>query len=407
MPVPSAIRADDSPRVMAAAGRETGMREPETLTDAELCLYLAPGIGPRTLRKLRAHFPADVVIIEASERELTEVPGVGKKTADSIRRAIGSVDPDAERRAMREREVRLIAEGDDDYPPLLAATPDPPPALWIQGNIEALSPLSLAIVGSRQCSPYGREQAGRFASLIAGAGLTIVSGGALGIDAEAHRGALRIEGGRTVAVMGCGLSHIYPPHHKSLFARIVDSGGALVSEYPMDAAPRAEHFPRRNRIISGLSLGVLIIEAGVGSGALITGRIAAEDHGREVMALPGRVDSPASAGSLALIRSGGAALVVNHADVLSQLDGCSQLVRGAVERAGAEHAEKRASLFEGMLTEGQRAIMEYVTEQNSPVPVDMLAVKLDRPLSEIMADLTLLELHGRVRRDHHGVRSAK
>lgn len=378
-------------------------REPQTISDAVLRLLLVPGIGPATMRKLTAAFGSPEQVIAAAINDLGQVDGIGRTTAESLRRGMDEADTDAERVQMTEHSAALVVHGDEDYPSLLAAIPDPPPALWIRGALDGKADrLALAIVGSRQCTAYGREQAGRFAALLAQCGLTIVSGGARGVDGEAHRGALRV-GGRTIAVMACGLARCYPPEHADLFARIVESGGALVSEHPMAVEPRDRHFPARNRIISGLSLGVLVIEAALRSGALITARTAAEDHGREVMALPGRVDSPASAGCLKAIREGWAALVVDHADVLQQLDASSQLVRGALAAGGHGDAATTSTLFDGNLSDGQRAIVEVLASTDQPLVVDVLAARTQLPLSQIQTDLTLLQIRGRVRKDHRGV----
>ncbi len=377
-------------------------REPRDIADATLRVLLARGVGPATLSKLRTRFESDEKIVGAPAARLSDLEGIGPDTAEAIRRAIDQGDPEAERAAMADAGVRMILLGDDDYPALLAAIPRAPAALWVRGRLEPGDRLSIAMVGSRRCTAYGREQAGRFAALLAESGLTIVSGGALGIDGEAHRGALRV-GGRTIVVLGCGLGRCYPPQHEELFERVVESGSAIVSPYRMAAEPRAEHFPPRNRIISGLSLGVLVIEAATRSGALITARLAAEEHGREVMAVPGRVDSPASAGCLAALREGWAALVVNHADVLNQLDASSHLVRGALEAAGHTDAATAATLFDETLTESQRAILETLSDSGRVVLVDQLAARTQFPLSRIMADLTLLQIRGRIERDHHGV----
>lgn len=377
-------------------------RQPQDVSDATLRLLLADGIGPATLRKLRARFEgSDEAAVNASLAQLTELDGVGRETAEALRRAIEAARPDLERVAMAERGVRIILQGDADYPPLLASIADAPSALWIRGELKESDRLALAIVGSRKCSAYGREQAGRFGALLAQCGLTIVSGGALGIDGEAHRGALRA-GGRTIVVAGCGLAHSYPPEHESLFNSIVESGGALLSELPMETPPNAGNFPRRNRIISGMSVGVLVIEAALRSGALITARLAAEDHHREVMALPGRVDSPASAGCLKAIREGWAALVASHADVLQQLDASDQLVRGALEAAGHPDAGRTATLFDGKLSPGQEAIVSALIEANDALLVDQLAARTQLPLSQIMADLTLLQIRGRIAKDWSG-----
>lgn len=377
-------------------------RDGKDIEDATLSLLMAPGIGPATLRKLRQRFGADAAVLSASARQLAEIEGVGAATAGAIRRGLEEADPRAEREAMTAGGVKLILREDADYPPLLGAIDGPPEGLWIRGRLEEADHLALAIVGSRRCTSYGREQAGRFAALLAQSGLTIVSGGALGIDGESHRGALRV-GGRTIAVLGCGLGVCYPQEHADLFARIVASGGAMLSEHPMNAAPLATNFPRRNRIISGLSLGVLVIEAAARSGALITARLAAEEHGREVMALPGRVDSPASAGCLKLLRDGAAGLVTDHADVLTQLDASGHLLRGALESAGLTGATESSTLFDATLTEGQEAVVRALADAQGPLSPDQLAARTQRPMSELMADLTLLQIRGRIRRDHRGV----
>lgn len=365
-------------------------------------LMLAGGIGPVTLRKLRERFGDDDRILGASVDELDSIKGIGRDTAEAIRRQFDAADPAAERRVMEEFGTRIILHGDADYPAMLAAINDPPLALWIRGSFSTDDRLSIAIVGSRKCTAYGREQSSRFASLLAQSGLTIVSGGALGVDGEAHRGALRA-GGRTIAVLGCGLAVCYPDQHRELFERIVSSdAGALISEWPMHTPPSAGNFPRRNRIISGLSLGVLVIEAALRSGALITARLAAEDHNREVMALPGRVDSPASAGCLKAIREGWAALVTNHADVLAQLDAASQSVRGALEAAGHDGAASAVTLFDANLTAGQRVIVDALTDAGDALLIDQLAARTQLPMSQIMADLTLLQIRGLVARNFDG-----
>ncbi|MCI0363104.1 MAG: DNA-processing protein DprA [Phycisphaerales bacterium] len=370
--------------------------------DSTFRLLLAEGIGPATLRKLRTRFSNDDQVVSASTDDFAGLDGIGRETAQALRRAIDAAEPDDERTAMLADGTQLILQGDPDYPALLAAIDDAPAALWIRGALHPTDRLSIALVGSRKCSAYGREQAGRFAALLAQAGLTIVSGGALGIDGEAHLGALRVNG-RTIVVAGCGLATNYPPEHESLFSRIVENGGgAIISEFPMSTPPAAGNFPRRNRIISGLSLGVLVIEAALRSGALITARLAAEEHHREVMALPGRVDSPASAGCLKIIKEGWAALVTDHADVLNQLDSSHQLVRGALEAAGHPNASSSATLFDTNLTRGQQTIVEVLTDAGDPLLVDQIAARTQLPLNQIMADLTLLQIRGRVQRDFSG-----
>ncbi len=377
--------------------------KPEDIPDATLRLMLAPRVGAVLIGRLRAHFGSDDAVVAAPASRLADIRGVSRSAAIALRREFDDAEPMRERERMTAGAARLIVRGDDDYPPLLEAIPDPPAALWIRGHLDDADLLAVAIVGARRCTAYGREQAARFSSLLGECGLTIVSGGAVGIDGEAHRAALRV-GARTIAVLGCGLAVTYPPEHRALFARIVDAGGALLSEYPMSMAPLAAHFPHRNRIISGLSVGVVVIEAARRSGALITARRAAEEHGREVMALPGRVDSPASAGCLRAIREGWAALITSHADVLCQLDASNQLVRGALEAAGHVGATRAATLFDTNLTDAQQAIVESLGDADGPVDVDRLAAACALPLSRVLAELTLLEIRGRVKQGRNGFR---
>lgn len=378
-------------------------RSPDQIDDSVLRLALASGIGPVTYRRLISHFGDASSVVGASATDLAHVEGIGPARAARLKEELARTNLEAERAAMKRRNVAMILTGDADYPPLLASIDDPPVALWVRGMLTPEDSVALAIVGSRHCSAYGREQAGRFAGLLAQCGLTIVSGGARGIDAEAHRAALRV-GGRTIAVCGCGLSHDYPPEHGDLFARICDDGGAVISEYPMGVTPRAEHFPRRNRIISGLSLGVLVIEAGRGSGALITARLATERHGREVMALPGRVDSPSAMGCLEAIRDGWAGMVLSHADVLTQLESAGHLVRGAFEASAQAPHDGAATLRELNLTEGQRAIVAALTEAEGPMLTDLLAHAVQMPPAALLSEITILEIRGLVARDQRGVR---
>jgi DNA processing protein len=265
----------------------------------------------------------------ASAAEVARVKGIGTVLCEQIVRGLRDSDAELARELERidRAGVRLVRIGTPAYPSLLASIPGAPPLLLVRGRIDAGTAQTpgpdaypIAIVGSRSCTAYGIEQAERFAGLLAGSGLTIVSGGALGIDTAAHRGAIK-SGGRTIAVLGCGLSRVYPPENAELFDRIVaEERGAIVSELPMTASPDAKNFPARNRIVSGLSLGALVIEAAEGSGALITAKFAAEDHGREVMAVPGRIDSSASRGSNQLIRDNAAHAVLDPADVLGLLE---------------------------------------------------------------------------------------
>ncbi len=382
-----------------------------------LRLTLTPGLGPVLIARLLEAFGGPDRVLAASAGQLEQVKGIGPgKSVQFLRGMKESADlVEAEWELAAKHGVRLVPRADPEYPSLLASVPDPPPLLYVRGTIRPVEPdrYTVAIVGSRACTAYGVEQAERFAGVLAGAGLTIVSGGARGIDSAAHRAALRA-GGRTIAVLGCGLERCYPPENADLFERIVSGGpgadgdrGAIVSELPMGTPPDADNFPARNRIISGLSLGVIVIEAGRGSGALITARLAAEDHNREVMVVPGRVDSAASAGALGLIKQGGAALVTEPGDVLQLLETPArhsfmgshesryagpELLDGTDEQAsGRPPTSKRAV----SMTETQQAI---VSSLDSPRTLDELAQATGLDPAVLRAEVTVLEIQRRVAR---------
>lgn len=288
-------------------------------------LLLAPGIGCVTVNRLLRQFGTSEKILGASATMLQTVPGVNKAHLKAVLEA-AAIDPRPELDLAASRGVQLIAYDDPAFPPALLESADPPFLLYVKGSIQACDASAIGIVGTRQASRYGREQAERFSSGLVRAGYTVISGLARGIDTYAHRGAL-CAGGRTIAVVGCGLEHIYPPENRDLFSEIAATG-AVVSEFPMDVAPTRDTFPRRNRIIAGMSLGVLVVEAPERSGALITAHQALE-LGREVFAIPGRIDQESCSGCHALIR-GGAVLVSELSHILRELrapaESCAELV---------------------------------------------------------------------------------
>lgn len=392
-----------------------------------LQLTLTPGLGPVLIARLLQAFGSPAAVLGASAQELERVRGIGSGKSVLIvrgfREAAASVQAEVE--LADTLGIQLIGRAAAAYPPLLATIPDPPPLLYVRGELRAadLDRYPIAIVGSRACTAYGIEQAERFGGVLAGAGLTIVSGGARGIDTAAHRGALRA-GGRTVAVLGCGLARCYPPENADLFSRIAtgtegggDQGrGAVISELPLQTPPTAENFPGRNRIISGLSLGVVVIEASKRSGSLITARQAAEEHGREVMALPGRVDSPSSEGSHELIKQGGAALVTEPGDVLAILEtparhhfGGSHASRYAdpgrepdplfhprgAEPAGDAPPAHRVPEGAGLLTPPQQSILSALSD---PLTLDELARATGMAPAALRAEVTILEIQRRIGR---------
>ncbi len=356
-----------------------------------LCLAMTPGLGARLSARLIELCGSPEAALRAAPRTLTRVRGVGRITAEQIASGLRR----AETLAREQIELvsatggRIITQADAEYPDLLRTIPDPPQVLFVRGELPP--GYCIAIVGSRRCSAYGIEQAERFASGLAASGLVVVSGGARGIDTAAHRGAARA-GGRTIVVLGCGLAHCYPPENRELFDRLVQTGaGCLVSELPMQTAPSSENFPGRNRIISGLSLGVLVIEAGARSGALITARQALEDHQREVMAVPGRVDQPACEGSNDLIKRGEAAMVTRIGDVLEILETPARYQHEGL------HQDRYAdpSVPELGLDDDRAGLLGLLDGAKS---VDELIVASGLGVERVRAALTMLEIQGRVRR---------
>lgn len=348
---------------------------------ATLRLHLAEGVGAVLFGRICQAFGSVEEAAHASAGQLTKVRGVGAKTAQAIRAVTDDVI-DEELAIASERGVQILTPGHGAYPESLRHTHDPPAVLYVRGELRATDAVAVGVVGSRRCTHYGAEQAGRFGQLLGRAGFTVVSGGARGIDAAAHRGAIAA-GGRTIAVMGCGLSTLYPPENADLFEQIVaDGAGALVSELPMRTAVLSGNFPTRNRIISALSLGVLVVEAARRSGSLITARVAAE-QGREVFALPGRVDSPMSQGTNELIRDG-AVLVQNLADMLEHL--------GEVGESLAEEDTDAALAVPPGLDDRERKLYDVLC--HGPASLDELVRRADVDSGQAASAMTMLVLKG-------------
>jgi DNA processing protein len=335
------------------------------------------GVAPRVLADLlRAfHTPEGVLAASAAQRRAV--------SAAPAARAI-DIAPERERLAqalawLALPDASLVAWDDRDYPPALLEIGDPPPVFYCLGRRDLLARPALAIVGSRNATPQGRSDAKAFAAALSAVGLTIVSGLALGIDAAAHRGALA-HAGSSIAVVGTGLDRVYPARNRDL-AHALAAGGALISEFAPGTPPLRANFPRRNRLISGLARGVLVIEATLSSGSLITARFAGE-QGREVFALPGSIHSPFSKGCHKLIREG-AKLVETAQDILDELR-----LPGAAPAAAAP--------VPGGSAQDDAAIAVLAALGHAPVDVDTLAARCGLGSAAVQASLTLLELDGRV-----------
>ncbi|HUU11730.1 MAG TPA: DNA-processing protein DprA [Phycisphaerae bacterium] len=353
---------------------------------AALRLHLTSGIGPRLYGALVEHFGSAKAAAEAGASALAEVNGISRSGAEAMVGGIRQADAQAELDRARAAGVAVIVRGEPEYPIALTYLFDAPPVLYVKGTLVPGDAQAISIVGMRKCSLYGQDQAERLAGGMARAGFTVVSGLARGIDSAAHRGALAA-GGRTIAVLGNGLATVYPPENKPLAEAVVERG-ALISEFPMAVGPTAENFPRRNRILGALSLGTIVVEAGRRSGALITARLAAE-MGKEVFAVPNRVDAPGAAGVHGLIRDG-ARLVESVADVLEEFPDLG------IEPPPDEDATRQGTLsLKANLSPEEARLMEVL--DGEPAAMDVLASRAGLGAAQASGALTLLELKGLVR----------
>ena len=353
--------------------------------EAAMRLHLVPGIGPVTHGELVRVFGSPEGVLNASPADIRNVPGVGPKLVLQLSLAKESTGVQSQLELCRQNDIQIITRSDSNYPKPLAEIYDPPNLLFCRGELLDIDQVAIAIVGTRHASNYGRAIATRLATGLAMAGFTIVSGLARGIDAAAHRAALAA-GGRTVAVLGGGLLKMYPPEHAQLAKEIEKSGAVLSESLPMQP-PKSGSFPRRNRIVTGLCLGVIVVEAGERSGALISARMAME-QGREVFAVPGRVDSRMSRGCHRLI-SDGAKLVESIDDVLEELGPLANPARIDPETSIRHPAEMKLSDQE---TNVLRAIGTEKTEFDAVVVVTGL------PPARVLATISVLEVRRLVRR---------
>lgn len=361
--------------------------ETDRLCD-EVLLSLVEGVGSLTITRLLECFGTAKDILGAKRELLLTVPGIGDKTADQILSVRSRHDPEKLIERCRQEGIAILTRDDPRYPRSLLEIADPPFILYAMGERLPQDDLAVAVVGTRGCSLYGRRQTETLVRGLTCAGVTIVSGLALGIDGVAHEAALRA-GGRTIAVLGSGLLNIYPACHKQLAERIAKQG-VLYSEFPPLTTPIAGNFPRRNRIVSGLTLGVLVVETARRGGSLITARLAMEQN-REVFAVPGPIDSESSRGCHLLIKDG-AKLVETPGDILDELGPlpCQPQadVSSAPEDQTTPSSQRRAA--ELSLDDSHQKILSLIT--TTPVLIDDIISQSEMSASKVMMILGALEL---------------
>ena len=362
-----------------------------TEIDALITLNAVPGAGNANIRKLLEYYGSATKALSLTENDLAADQVVSAKLAAAIARFPKEQFLAKERALIAEHGVRVLTSNDEEYPASLRAIADSPIVLYVKGRLPENLSLSLAVVGSRGASLYGNSIAEQWSARLAEVGFTIVSGMARGIDTAAHTGALKAHG-RTVAVLGCGFTHIYPPENKKLSDRIAVHG-AIVSEFAMETLPMPYNFPRRNRIISGLSLGVVVVEAAAKSGALITADFALE-QGREVYAVPGKVDSPTSKGVHGLIKQG-AKLVSCVEDILEDIHPqLLQEAHGNVVPTGTTGTPGTPTIKEPVVVESlsvsEQRVYGFISDR--PIHIDQLIDRCGTDALRVTVVLSCLEL---------------
>lgn len=344
-------------------------------------------LGTARFQKLESYFGDLAAAWQAAPAAL-RAAGLDERTAQAVAAARSRIDPDAEMARLEQAGVRVLTWHDAEYPPRLRSIDSRPPLLYIQGRLLPGDAQSVAVVGTRNPTAYGREAAAALSGELAGSGIPIVSGLALGIDAIAHRAALS-HGGRTIAVVANGLDVAYPPANADLYRRIAEQG-AVMSEYPLGVRPDPRNFPRRNRLISGMSMGTLVVEADESSGARWTVYHALE-QGREVFCVPGSIFSPASRLPNRLIQEG-AKLALRHTDILTELNLSAAARQVEMELPAAPPPSEPAP---GPELDGAAALLHYI--HHEPVHIDELRREVGWPAAEVSSLLTMLELQGRVK----------
>ncbi len=349
-----------------------------------LRLNMIAGIGTITFRTLIEQFGSAKRILDTKKSKLESTPGIGPKIAERIANASKEIDVDREIKLAEKNSVKIVPFSSKQYPPNLKAIYDPPLILYMKGTIEKEDTIAIAIVGSRKCSYYGQSQAAKLARQLAQVGFSVVSGMARGIDTKAHLGAMNGKG-RTIAVLGCGLSTVYPRENRELMEKIA-SQGVVISELPMNTPPNSRNFPPRNRIISGLSLGVLVIESTLMSGSLITTRWALE-QGKEVFAVPGNIDNNYSKGTNKLIKDG-AKLVEEINDIIEELGPLAE----ALNINDNKRVEDMRSLT---LNTQENKIFSLLS--STPKNIDEITIQSGIPVSNVTSILLILEVRNLVK----------
>jgi DNA processing protein len=347
-------------------------------TEACIALNMLPTVGPVRLRKLLEVFKEPQQILGAKRSELRKVEGIGSEVADQIASWESIVDLAAELVRIRDFGATVITQESPSYPKSLREIHAPPIVLYLWGDLNERDHHAIGIIGARRTTHYGTESAKKLAYQLAYAGLTVISGLARGIDTAAHQGALAAKG-RTIAVIGSGLSKLYPPENRGLAEKIRDGNGAIVSEFSMEIEPDRQTFPMRNRIIAGWSHGILVVEAGLNSGALITASQAIE-QGRSVYAVPGHINAPSALGSNRLIQQG-AKLVMDASDILDDLQILLPETKPSPEAAARPLPP---------LSEDERRVYEAIN--STETPIDQISAKCDLPSAIVSSTLLRLEL---------------
>ncbi len=344
-----------------------------------MALNMIEGVGPVRVRQLLEHFGEAPAILSASSRQLQQVRGIGGETADAIANWEKTVDLAGELKRIADFGCHVLIATDDEYPELLRQIYDPPIVLYVKGRLTAKDKNGVAMVGSRMTTHYGIEVARKLAYQLAYVGVTIVSGGARGIDTAAHQGAMSAKG-RTIAVLGTGINLVFPPENAELFQRIADNG-AVISQFPFNRPADKQSFPIRNRIVAGMTLGTVVVEANLTSGALITAHMAVE-QGRQVFAVPGRIDSPRSKGCHELIKKG-AKLCEGAEDILSEFE---YLFPASNRPPGAGETGQLPALN---LSDNEQKVYDAITEESG---IDEIIRHSGLPSSAVSVALLGLEM---------------